>query len=76
MRKKIEKSLEHGPRTNKQLRDDLGLTKTKPDPKLDRTLQKMRREGVVSAAKGRWFGLTVQVCPTCSGKGWVDTSKL
>lgn len=70
MRKRIIKKLEDGPLTNKELRIGLGLAKTKADPRLDRTLQGMRRAGLVEVVDRRWYGSTIRVCPECEGRGW------
>ncbi len=61
-----------GPRSNQELRDDLGLTTQTYDPKLDRTLQQLRKEGEVHIIKGKWSIATTKICPTCEGKGWID----
>jgi len=70
MEEKIQEALKKGPRTNRELRADLGM-KGGYDAKLDRTLQKMRKEGKIKVDKNRWIGLTVSICDKCGGKGWV-----
>lgn len=70
MEAQIQKALKKGPRTNRELRTDLGIRGTY-DAKLDRALQRMRKDGKIKADKGRWFTTSVQVCPSCDGKGWV-----
>lgn len=73
MEEKIQEALKKGPRTNRELRADLGIKGGKGgyDAKLDRTLQKMRKEGKIKVDKSRWIGLSVSICSTCDGKGWV-----
>jgi hypothetical protein len=68
---KIQAALKKGPHTNKQLRSELGLRKDY-DSRLDRALQKLRKEGKIKVDKGRWMGSSTQVCPHCAGKGWVN----
>lgn len=69
MEEKITEALKKGPRTNQELRGDLGI-KTY-DAKLDRILQKMRKESKIKVVKGRWMGTTTEVCKACGGCGWV-----
>ena len=74
MEPKIKKLLSNGPKTNKELRNALAL-EGKVDPKLDRALQKLRKDGQIQVIGGRWALSTVQTCPTCKGRGWVPTKK-
>lgn len=71
MEEKIQEALKKGPLSNRELRAQLKLKGTGYDAKLDRALQKMRKEGKIKVEKGRWLGNSVQVCPGCNGKGWV-----
>ena len=71
MEEKIQEALKKGPRTNRELRSDLGLKGSGYDAKLDRALQKMRKEGKIKVDKNRWIGLSVSICSACGGKGWV-----
>ncbi len=71
----IENALESGPKTSSEIRVHLKskkpeVLKKKSDPQLARVLQKMRRDGKITAEGGRWYGNSYQVCPTCRGKGW------
>lgn len=67
--KTVKKALTDGPRSNKELREQLGLEKA--DPKLDRKLQEMRKAGDIKIVGNRWAVSTVEKCPKCGGKGWV-----
>lgn len=71
MEEKIQDALKKGPKTNRELRGDLGIKAKSYDAKLDRTLQKMRKDGKIRADKGRWFVTSLQTCPHCGGKGWI-----
>ena len=71
MEAKLKKILSNGPKTNKELRSALSDEGTKVDPRLDRTLQKLRKDGKVQVINGRWALSTIDTCPTCKGKGWV-----
>lgn len=71
-RKAIKKALSDGPKSNKELRGDLGLEVEKCDPKLDRNLQQMRKSGELQIIGNRWAFTTVCKCPTCGGKGWIE----
>lgn len=75
MEDNVTKILTAGPKSNKELRDELKLTKAKSDPKLDRALQKLRKDGKILVVQGRWALTTVIECPSCSGRGWVETKK-
>ena len=69
--KAVEKQLKKGPQSHKELREQLG--RTRADPALGRTLQRLRRQGKLKVVKGRW-ALTggAKLCPKCKGKGWVS----
>jgi hypothetical protein len=67
----VTKVLNEGPRSNKELRESLGLSIEKYDPRLDRKLQQLRKEGKIHLVGGRWALNTVKACPTCKGRGWV-----
>lgn len=69
----VTKALNEGPRSNKELREVLGLPVEKYDPRLDRKLQQLRKEGKIHLVGGRWALNTVSTCPTCKGCGWVFT---
>jgi len=47
------------------------LKKQHADPKLSKRLTSLKKQGVVSVAKGRWIHNDLKVCPTCKGCGWV-----
>lgn len=66
----IKKSLENSPKTNQELRKDIGI-QSKDHRVLDRALQKMRKQGKIRVEGRRWYAVTTSVCPTCKGKGWV-----
>jgi hypothetical protein len=70
--KRIEKVLNGGPQTNKELRESLGLSADKYDPRLDRKLQQLRKEGKIHLVGSRWALNTVVRCPHCQGRGWVE----
>jgi hypothetical protein len=67
----IEKALGEGPKSNVELRKSLDLSTEKYDPRLDRELQKLRKDGKIHLVGGRWALKTIEACPTCSGKGWI-----
>lgn len=71
MESKLTKILKNGPKTNKELRSEFTVPGAKTDPKLDRALQKLRRDGKIKVVQGRWALSTVKTCPTCKGHGWV-----
>lgn len=70
---KVEGLLKKGPKSNKEMREALGLSTQHYDQRLDRALQKMRKEGKLKLLNGRWVTAHTQACPTCGGKGWVKT---
>jgi CRP-like cAMP-binding protein len=63
----VQTALRKGPKSNKQLREETGTE----DKKLTRTLQRLRRRGVLRVVKGRWALTSVKICPKCGGKGWI-----
>lgn len=67
----VTKALNEGPRSNKELRESLGLPTEKYDPRLDRKLQQLRKEGKIHLVGGRWALNTIKACPACKGRGWV-----
>lgn len=69
MENQLLKALKPGPKTNKELREQLSLG---ADPKLDRTLQKLRKDGKITVIDKRWALSIVGTCPTCEGRGWVN----
>jgi hypothetical protein len=73
---KIKRSLSNGPKTNKELRAELTGADPKLVSKLDRDLQKGRKAGTFKVIQRKWALSTVQTCPCCKGKGWVDGSTL
>jgi exoribonuclease R len=66
----IKKSLEESPKTNQELRQDIGI-KPEEHRVLDRALQKLRKRGKIRVEGRRWYASTTKVCPACDGKGWV-----
>lgn len=72
MEEKIREALKTKPLTNKELRSALGLKVSSYDPKLDRTLQKMRKTGSIKAVSGRWQDASIKVCHHCGGVGWLQ----
>jgi hypothetical protein len=67
----VEKQLKKGPQSHKELREKLG--RTKADPALGRTLQRLRRQGKLVVVKGRWtLAGGAKICTKCGGKGWVN----
>lgn len=68
----IEEALKSGPLSNKGLRKQFGTEKKVADPKLDRTLQQLRKDGKIKCVDGKWRISTFETCPTCKGKGWLD----
>jgi hypothetical protein len=75
MEEQVRKVLKKGPKTNRELREDLGLDTKSYDQKLDRTLQKLRKEGKLVILQGRWSLASIEACPTCHGRGWIDKGK-
>jgi len=63
----VQTALKKGPKSNRELRRETGTE----DKKLTRTLQRLRRRGVLRVVKGRWALTSVRICPKCGGKGWV-----
>jgi hypothetical protein len=68
----VQRALTEGPRSNKEIRETLGLSVEKYDPRLDRKLQQLRKDGKIHLINGRWAMNTIHTCPTCQGKGWVE----
>ena len=66
----IKKSLKVSPKTNQELRSDIGI-KLKEHRILDRALQKLRKTGKIRVEGRRWFATTTKICPGCEGRGWV-----
>jgi|SRR5579872_6272774 hypothetical protein len=71
--RKIRKALQGAPQTNKELRASLGLSPDKYDPRLDRKLQQLRKDGEIHLVGSRWALNTIRLCPHCGGRGWVET---
>lgn len=71
MEDQIKRFLTEAPKTNRELRVALGLSPRSYDAKLDRTLQQLRKKGVIRVHNGRWVTANVKTCPTCGGKGLV-----
>jgi hypothetical protein len=69
---RIHKALTQKPQTNRELRATLGLGAQKFDPRLDRKLQQLRKEGKIQLVGGHWAVLTIVKCPHCDGRGWVE----
>jgi hypothetical protein len=69
----IEVLLKKGPKSNKEMREALGLSTEHYDAHLDRALQKMRKDGKLKLLNGRWVVGHTQVCDKCGGKGWVKS---
>jgi hypothetical protein len=69
----VEGLLKKGPKSNKEMREALGLSTESYDPQLDRALQRMRKEGKLKLLNGRWVVGHTTVCGTCGGKGWVTS---
>lgn len=64
---KIKQFLANGPRTNKEIREVLGVE----DRLLDRQLQRLRKTGAIRVVGRRWMTDSIRVCDTCGGRGWV-----
>lgn len=69
---KLSLLLKNGPKSNKEMREAFGLSAQHYDQRLDRALQKMRKDGKLKLLGGRWVVASVEVCNTCGGKGWVQ----
>ena len=69
---RIEEALNAGPQTNRELRETLGLSSEKYDPRLDRKLQQLRKEGKIHLVGSRWALNTIVTCPHCKGRGWIE----
>jgi hypothetical protein len=67
--KKIKKALRKGPKTSRELDQELKL---KGDPALGKLLRKMKRAGDIKTKGNRWYDASFSVCPHCEGKGWVQ----
>jgi hypothetical protein len=72
MEDKVKAVLKSEPKTNKELREALGLNTSYYDPKLDRMLQKMRKTGEIQVINGKWSLASFKICDKCKGKGWVE----
>lgn len=70
---RIREVLKEGPQSNRELREKLGLSPEKYDPRLDRKLQQLRKDGGIHIVGARWALNTVVQCPHCRGRGWVET---
>lgn len=71
LEEKVATALKGSPKSNKEIREELGLSVERYDQRLDRTLQKMRKAGKLKLLNGRWVVASIEVCGACSGKGWV-----
>jgi hypothetical protein len=69
---KVEKealsALKNGPKTNRELKDQL----LSNDSVLGRTLQRLRRQGKIKVVNGRWTTAQAKICPKCQGRGFVE----
>ena len=72
MEEKIKAALKVAPKSNKELRVCLGMDTVHYDTKMDRTLQKLRKNGEIQVIGGKWALNTFKICNTCEGKGWVS----
>jgi hypothetical protein len=72
----VTKALNEGPQSNRELRETLGLSIEKYDPRLDRKLQQLRKDGKIHLVGGRWALNTILTCPSCKGRGWVENGGL
>ena len=68
----LEVALKQGPKSNKELRSELGAENKTSDPQLDRTLQSLRKQGKIKVVEGKWHLASFETCPTCKGRGWLD----
>lgn len=68
----VQAALNKGPKSNKALRASLGTDGKTSDPRLDRTLQNLRKQGKIKVVEGKWHLAAFQTCPTCKGKGWLE----
>lgn len=75
MEDKIKKALNGGPKSLRQLKQDLSNASVESqdieDKVLNKILQKLRKKGEIKAVKGRWVLTSTKICPKCDGKGWV-----
>lgn len=71
MEMRVSALLKNGPKSNKEMREALGLSTQRYDQRLDRALQQMRKAGKLKLLGGRWVVATTEICPTCGGRGWV-----
>lgn len=65
------KALKSGPKAISKLKALLPEEET--NKALARTLQRLRRQGKIKLVKGQWAVETIEVCPQCGGKGWVES---
>jgi hypothetical protein len=59
------------PTSSREIRIALGFGEKRSDQRLDRALQRLRKEGKLKLHAGRWAPVEVQMCSCCHGKGWV-----
>jgi hypothetical protein len=71
LEKETIKVLKSGPKSISKLKTLLPGEET--NEALARTLQRLRRQGKIKLVKGQWAVSTIEVCPQCGGKGWVET---
>lgn len=69
---KVAGLLKDGPKSNREMRQALGLAVQQNDQRLDRALQRMRKDGKLKLLGGRWVVAGVEICKECDGKGWVQ----
>jgi hypothetical protein len=60
-----------GPMSKHQLAEKLGVETATQEYKLDRCLQKLKKDGAIHLVGERWALLQVKVCPACEGRGWI-----
>lgn len=66
---KVKAALKKGPRSKKEI----GKEAEVEDKVLTQILQKLRRRGEIQVRKDdTWALATVQICPNCKGRGWVN----
>ena len=76
MEERILAALQGGPKSNRDLREALGLDPETYDSQMDRTLQTLRKQGGIRLVNRRWALATVKTCTKCQGRGWVGKGAL
>lgn len=66
---RIQRQLEAGPLTNRQLRESLGFEPSVYNQEMDRVLQRLRHEGKIAYVNRAWQLSDLVPCPLCNTQG-------